>query len=304
MVQLFQGAIGSDNRVMKNAHNRDEIARRENILCFEMEATGVTDVAPCLPIRGISDYAGGHKNDGWHLYAALTAATYARELLLSFPPQAVAQFSLTLPGTLVDRYISGAVSNPNTFSGSEIERLTRTRQNLMERHTFLEELMRSGLRRIKSDKPGPGAGDLRNEMQRLKRFQEQLRLHLQDLDRSLNQHDDLLLLPSADPRDREQYERLKVQVQKDEEAMDSLADLVDTTSSLLTTLGSIRNDANLSTAGRLLSAGREYLGAVMTRLFPTAAISQRVDQGVGIPGSGPSRPSDAAAEMEAMLTFV
>jgi nucleoside phosphorylase len=64
MVQLFQGAIGSDNRVMKNAHNRDEIARHENILCFEMEATGVAGVVPCLPIRGISDYADGHKNDG------------------------------------------------------------------------------------------------------------------------------------------------------------------------------------------------------------------------------------------------
>ncbi|KAJ0416848.1 nucleoside phosphorylase domain-containing protein [Aspergillus carlsbadensis] len=303
-MQLFQGAIGSDNIVMKNAQTRDEIAQREKILCFEMEATGVMDVVPCLPIRGISDYADGHKNDGWHLYAALTAATCARELLLSFPPRAVAQLSLTLPGTLVDRYISGAVSNPNAFSGSEIERLTRTRQNLMERHAFLEELMRPEVRRLKYEKAsGHSSGDVRSELERLKRFQHHLKLHLQDLDQSLNQRDHLLR-SSADPSEREEYERLKTQVQKDEEAMDSLAGLVDTTSTLLTTLGRISNDANLSTAGTMLVAGREYLGFVMQLLFPTAAISRGLYRGIrGLGTGGPSRPSDVA-EMQAMLTYV
>jgi hypothetical protein len=257
------------------------------------------DVVPCLPIRGISDYADGHKNDGWHLYAALAAATCARELLLSLPLHAVAQLSLTLPGTLVDRYISGAVSNPNAFSGSEIERLVRTRQNLMERHAFLEELMRPELRRMKFEKSRHGAGDVRNEMQRLKKLQQHLILHMQDLDRSLNQCDHLLL-SGADPSEREQYERLRTQVHKDEEAMDSLAELVGTTSTLLTAVGRIRNDPNLTIAGTVLAAGRDFFGSFMKRLWPAAAISPVLDKEPRVPDTGPPRPCDTA-EQEAML---
>jgi nucleoside phosphorylase len=37
---------------------------------------------PCLVIRGISDYADGRKNDKRKRYVALSAAAYAKELLL------------------------------------------------------------------------------------------------------------------------------------------------------------------------------------------------------------------------------
>jgi nucleoside phosphorylase len=47
-----------------------------------MEAFGLMNNFPCLVIRGISDYADGHKDDTWQAYAALTAAAYAKELLL------------------------------------------------------------------------------------------------------------------------------------------------------------------------------------------------------------------------------
>ncbi|KAL3485136.1 nucleoside phosphorylase domain-containing protein [Aspergillus germanicus] len=261
VVQLFQGAIGSDNIVMKNADKRDEIARRENILYFEMEATGVMDVVPCLPIRGISDYADGRKNDGWHLYAALAAQP----------------LSLTLPGTLVDRYISGAISNPNAFSESEIERM-------------------------KSERSRHGAGDVRNEMQRLKKLQQHLMLHMQDLDRSLNQCDHLLL-SGTDPSEREQYERLRTQVQKDEEAMDSLAELVGTTSTLLMAVGRIRNDQNLTITGTVLAAGRDFVGSFMRRWWPSAAVSPGLDEEPQgrVPDSGArARPSDTA-EQDAVL---
>ncbi|KAL4969432.1 nucleoside phosphorylase domain-containing protein [Aspergillus stella-maris] len=78
--------------VMMDAQTRDEIAKREDILCYEMEAIGVMEVAPCLSIGGISDYSDGHKNDDWKLYASLAAATCARELLVSVPAQVVALF--------------------------------------------------------------------------------------------------------------------------------------------------------------------------------------------------------------------
>ncbi|KAK9847924.1 hypothetical protein MYU51_017389 [Penicillium brevicompactum] len=48
---------------------------------FEMESAGLMDILPCLPIRGICDYADSHKGEAWQRYAAATAAAYARELL-------------------------------------------------------------------------------------------------------------------------------------------------------------------------------------------------------------------------------
>ncbi|KAL0939597.1 uncharacterized protein CTRU02_206207 [Colletotrichum truncatum] len=50
-----------------------------------MEAAGLMDIIPCLPIRGICDYADAHKNKSWQKYAAATAAAYAREFLSVLP---------------------------------------------------------------------------------------------------------------------------------------------------------------------------------------------------------------------------
>ncbi|KAF3399519.1 hypothetical protein DPV78_006382 [Talaromyces pinophilus] len=75
------GLIASANQVMKDAETRDQIAKPQNILCFEMEAAGLMDVLPFLVIRGISDYSDSHKREEWQGYAALTAAAYAKQLL-------------------------------------------------------------------------------------------------------------------------------------------------------------------------------------------------------------------------------
>ena len=66
---------------MKDGPTRDRIAKEENVICFEMEAAGLSDSFPCLVIRGICDYADSHKNKRWQPYAAVTAAAYAKWLL-------------------------------------------------------------------------------------------------------------------------------------------------------------------------------------------------------------------------------
>ncbi|KAF4856282.1 Vegetative incompatibility protein HET-E-1 [Colletotrichum siamense] len=50
-----------------------------------MEAAGMMDILPCLPIRGICDYSDSHKNKSWQRYAAATAAALATELLAVLP---------------------------------------------------------------------------------------------------------------------------------------------------------------------------------------------------------------------------
>ena len=78
---IHYGLIASANTLMKDAHARDVLARKHEVLCFETEAAGLMDQFPCLVIRGIYDYADTHDNDDWQGYAAATAGAYAKELL-------------------------------------------------------------------------------------------------------------------------------------------------------------------------------------------------------------------------------
>ncbi|THW92622.1 Pfs, NACHT and ankyrin domain protein [Aureobasidium pullulans] len=74
--EVHYGVIASGNRLIKDATERDMIARDSG-----EDSAGLMNSFPCLVIRGICDYADSHKNDEWQEYAAATAAVYAKELL-------------------------------------------------------------------------------------------------------------------------------------------------------------------------------------------------------------------------------
>ncbi|CAI7615413.1 unnamed protein product, partial [Penicillium pancosmium] len=84
-IMIHYGAIASGNQVMRDSVTRDNVAQELDVICFEMEAAGVMDMLPCLPVRGICDYSDSHKNKEWQRYAAATAAAYARELIEEIP---------------------------------------------------------------------------------------------------------------------------------------------------------------------------------------------------------------------------
>lgn len=81
IIGIHYGNIASGDEVMRDGKTRDNIASKEQVLCFEMEAAGLMDNFPCLVIRGICDYADSHKNKRWQRYAAVVAAAYTKELL-------------------------------------------------------------------------------------------------------------------------------------------------------------------------------------------------------------------------------
>ncbi|EPS45382.1 hypothetical protein H072_573 [Dactylellina haptotyla CBS 200.50] len=83
---VHYGLIASADQRMKDAILRDKYANDMKVLCFEMEAAGLMNRFPCLAIRGISDYSDSHKNDSWQGYASMTAASYAKDLLLQIRP--------------------------------------------------------------------------------------------------------------------------------------------------------------------------------------------------------------------------
>jgi nucleoside phosphorylase len=78
---IHYGLIASSNQEMEHGATRDCLRQEHDVLCFEMEAAGLMDDFPCLVIRGICDYSDSHKNKKWQMYAAATAAAYAKELL-------------------------------------------------------------------------------------------------------------------------------------------------------------------------------------------------------------------------------
>ncbi|KAI0097230.1 hypothetical protein GGR51DRAFT_541433 [Nemania sp. FL0031] len=79
------GAYASGDKVMKSGEHRDEIAKREDVIAFEMEGAGAWEIFPCIIIKGVCDYADSHKNKKWQEYAAATAAACMKGLLEVWP---------------------------------------------------------------------------------------------------------------------------------------------------------------------------------------------------------------------------
>ncbi|OQE31323.1 hypothetical protein PENSTE_c001G06564 [Penicillium steckii] len=79
------GTILSGNMVVKSESKRGELRDLYGGIAVEMEAAGMMTRLPVAVIRGISDFADSYKSKEWQPYAAITAAAYAKEVLLSLP---------------------------------------------------------------------------------------------------------------------------------------------------------------------------------------------------------------------------
>ncbi|KXX76602.1 Kinesin light chain 2 [Madurella mycetomatis] len=80
------GLVASGDTVIKSAVTRDRIASKEGVIAFEMEAAGMWEYVPCLVVKGVCDYADSHKNKMWQHYAAATAASVAKAMLMRHIP--------------------------------------------------------------------------------------------------------------------------------------------------------------------------------------------------------------------------
>jgi nucleoside phosphorylase len=83
---IYIGAVASADTVMKSGQHRDELARKEKVIGFEMEGAGVWDNIPCIIIKGVCDYADSHKSKLWQAYAAATGASAAKAFLECWMP--------------------------------------------------------------------------------------------------------------------------------------------------------------------------------------------------------------------------
>lgn len=85
--KVHYGIILSGNTVIKSKAKRDQLRSQYGGIAVEMEAAGMMTRLPVAVIRGISDFADSSKNKDWQPYAAIAAAAYAKEVLLSLPPE-------------------------------------------------------------------------------------------------------------------------------------------------------------------------------------------------------------------------
>ncbi|KKP06312.1 pfs domain-containing protein [Trichoderma harzianum] len=79
--EIFVGCVASGDTVMKSGEHRDRIARRRDIIAFEMEGAGIWNEVPCVIVKGVCDYADSHKNKVFQPFAAATAASVMKAML-------------------------------------------------------------------------------------------------------------------------------------------------------------------------------------------------------------------------------
>jgi hypothetical protein len=119
---IHYGTIASANQLMRDSKKRDSYNKDYNgrILCFEMEAAGLMNSAPCLVIRGISDYADSHKREdhAWHGYAAAAAAAFAKEYISTIPSSRLKSMSTIVEALMNEgQFILLILSMRSCFKG-------------------------------------------------------------------------------------------------------------------------------------------------------------------------------------------
>ncbi|KAE8376679.1 nucleoside phosphorylase domain-containing protein [Aspergillus bertholletiae] len=94
-VSAYFGTLASSDTVVKSGNFRDTIANEEGILGFDIEGVGIWDTIQCIIIKGVCDYANGHKCKAWHKYAAATGASAAKTFLDYWSPDSGRESSHT-----------------------------------------------------------------------------------------------------------------------------------------------------------------------------------------------------------------
>ncbi|GAQ12199.1 hypothetical protein ALT_9520 [Aspergillus lentulus] len=87
---LHLGPIASGDTVLMSGHARDQLAAKTGVIGVEMEGIGLWEETSCVVIKGVADYADCHKTKEWQRYAAASAASCTKALLLEYtmePPQ-------------------------------------------------------------------------------------------------------------------------------------------------------------------------------------------------------------------------
>ncbi len=128
--RVFHGPIAAANIVLADPQKRDALRDRFGIRAVEMEGSGVADASwvaevGYLVVRGTCDYCNSTKNDNYHYYAALIAASYACTVIEYLHPSDQAQPSSEVPPTRTHALAGEA--HRSHFEFGDVNNVTRDR---------------------------------------------------------------------------------------------------------------------------------------------------------------------------------
>ena len=113
-VRLHFGPFACADHVLRTAQQRNRLSVEYDAIGFEMEGAGIWDELPTIVIKGVSDYADGHKNKDFQGYAATSSAKAVQVLMRHLPPIERPdddRIDLKMPGeywrSRLDRYNEG-----------------------------------------------------------------------------------------------------------------------------------------------------------------------------------------------------
>lgn len=84
-VSVHIGDVFSHRMMIRCASNRDKVIKAEGAIAFEELGADVLEILPCFIIKGVCDYADGHKDGIWQKYAAAAAASCTKAFLEVYP---------------------------------------------------------------------------------------------------------------------------------------------------------------------------------------------------------------------------
>ncbi|KAL5085404.1 hypothetical protein Trisim1_010631 [Trichoderma cf. simile WF8] len=78
------GEIASDDIMVRDGLERDKISNHQGAIAFDMNTFCDWKNLSCIFIKGVCDYADGHKDDSWQNFAAATAAAATKAFLARY----------------------------------------------------------------------------------------------------------------------------------------------------------------------------------------------------------------------------
>lgn len=137
--RVWYGTIGSGEKLIKNAQQRNKLRDTYNIIGLEMEAVGIMNHLGAGVIRGVCDYGDEHRNKIWQPYAAAMAAAYAKAVLSEIRPNTSIQ-KQTQRGVLLDSLSFSQIISRHTPISADMQ---WTGQWLLETPEYLDWLSSS-----------------------------------------------------------------------------------------------------------------------------------------------------------------
>jgi hypothetical protein len=220
---------------------------------------------PCLPIRGICDYADSHKNKKWQGYAAAIAAVFARSLLLTVPQgdssqmiglidadDLLQQINLVVEG--VNQITTSLDTHELTFQSAE--RAMKEIQDTVELLKQLSEKSSESIKDIQAetDENKAALASSQSQLSKIENGQREMQKTLVEMTRHIDKQREI-----SSQEDKERWEALQQQINKQNSCLEATsrktAESLASTGRMVDGVASVTRNPHVTKVGNALDTG-------------------------------------------------